>query len=124
MNPNIIKRNELLAQKTIKGLESRNMTGYYAETKEEALRLALQLIPEGATVAMGGAMSAHEIGLVDAVKEGPYNFIDRDAAADKRAAIPLLECRFTLPQRENVLLRADSERGKNARTSNDATDNH
>ena len=34
MNDNITKRNELLAQKVIQGLKSRNMTGYYAATKE------------------------------------------------------------------------------------------
>ena len=44
------KRNELWAQTVIKGLESRNMTGYYAATKEEALKKALELIPEGSTV--------------------------------------------------------------------------
>ena len=87
MNPNITKRNELLAQKVIKGLESRNMTGYYAASKEEALKLALSLIPEYSTVTMGGAMSAHEIGLVDALKSGNYHFIDRDAAPDRRAAM-------------------------------------
>ena len=87
MNENIIKRNELLAQKVIKGLESRNMTGYYAADKEEALKKALELIPEGSSVAMGGAMSAHEIGLVEAVKKGNYSFIDRDAIADKRSAM-------------------------------------
>ena len=87
MNENILKRNELLAQKVIKGLESRNMTGYYAADKAEALKKALELIPDGATVAMGGAMSGHEIGLVDAVKNGNYTFIDRDAAEDKRAAM-------------------------------------
>ena len=87
MNENITKRNELLAQKVIKGLESRNMTGYYAADKAEALKKALELIPDGATVAMGGAMSAHEIGLVDAVKNGNYTFIDRDAVADKRSAM-------------------------------------
>ncbi len=87
MNPNIVKRNELLAQTVIKGLESRNMQGYYAADKEEALKLALQLIPEGSTVTMGGAMSAHEIGLVQALKEGNYQFIDRDEMADKRAAM-------------------------------------
>ena len=81
------KRNELWAQTIIKGLESRNMTGYYAATKEEALKKALELIPEGSSVTMGGAMSAHEIGLVDAVKNGNYNFIDRDAMEDKRAAM-------------------------------------
>ena len=87
MNPNIVKRNELLAQKVIKGLESRNMSGYYAASKEEALKLALTMIPEGSSVTMGAAMSAHEIGLVDALKAGNYNFIDRDAYEDKRAAM-------------------------------------
>ena len=87
MNPNIVKRNELLAQKVIKGLESRNMSGYYAASKEEALKIALSLIPEGSSVTMGGAMSAHEIGLVDALKNGNWNFIDRDKAEDKRAAM-------------------------------------
>ncbi len=87
MDNNIVKRNELLAQTVIKGLESRNMTGYYAATREEALELALSLIPEGSSVTMGGAMSAHEIGLVDALKGPDYNFIDRDAYADKRAAM-------------------------------------
>ena len=87
MNENIIKRNELLAQKVIKGIESRNMSGYYAANAEEACRIALELIPEGSTVTMGGAMSAHEIGLVDLLKNGSRNFIDRDAVEDKRAAM-------------------------------------
>ncbi len=87
MNEMITKRNDLLAKKIISGLESRNMSGYYAKTKEEALKLALELIPKGSSIAMGGAMSAHEIGLVDALKTSDYNFIDRDAAADKRAAM-------------------------------------
>ena len=87
MNENIVKRNELLAQKVIKGLESRNMSGYYAADRQEALRLALSLIPEGASVTMGGAMSAHEIGLVEALKGGQYNFIDRDKYPDRRQAM-------------------------------------
>ena len=87
MDQNIEKRNQLLAQKVIQGLHSRNMTGYYAGTREEALKTALSLIPEGSSVTMGGGMSVHEIGLVDALKTGPYNFIDRDACEDKRAAM-------------------------------------
>lgn len=89
MNENIVKRNELLAQKVIKGLESRNMSGYYAADKEEALKLALELIPENSSITMGGAMSAREIGLVDAVKSGKYNFIERENAStpeEKRKA--------------------------------------
>ncbi len=87
MNENVAKRNALLAQKVIKGLESRNMTGHWAASKDEALALALSLIPEGSSVTMGGCTSAHEIGLVDALKKGDYKFIDRDAFADKRAAM-------------------------------------
>ncbi len=87
MNENIFKRNELLAQKVIKGLQSRNMSGYYAADKEAALKQALELIPKGSTITMGGGMSVHEIGLVKALKNTHYNFIDRDEATDKRAAM-------------------------------------
>ncbi len=87
MDENIVKRNQLLAQKVIKGFESRNMKAYYAADKKDALKIALDLIPEGATIAMGGAMSAHEIGLVEAIKNDKYNFIDRDVTDDKRAAM-------------------------------------
>ncbi len=89
MERNIEKRNELLAQKIIKGLQSRNMTGYYAKDREEAKRIALSLMPEGSSVTMGGAMSAHEIGLVEAVKDGNYNFIDRGTYENPREAMLL-----------------------------------
>lgn len=77
-------RNELKAEKIIKGLESRNMKGYYAKTKEEALKLALELIPEGAKVTNGGSFSIEEIGLLDAVKSGNYIYLDRNGATNKR----------------------------------------
>ena len=86
MDKNIVKRNELLAQKAIKGLESRNMKGYYAADRAEALEIALSLIPEGSAITMGGCQSAAEIGLPDALKAGNYNFIDRNLYEDKRAA--------------------------------------
>lgn len=86
MNKNITKRNNLLSEQIIKGLEKRNMKGYYAEDKEEALKIALGLINEGATITMGGGMSVHEIGLVEALKKGNYNFIDRDEMEDREAA--------------------------------------
>ena len=57
MNENRVKRNKLLGERVIQGLESRNMEGFYAESKEEALKIALDLIPEESTVAWGGSMS-------------------------------------------------------------------
>ncbi len=87
MDQNIVKRNELLAQKVIKGLESRNMSGYYASDREEAKKIALSLIPEGSLVTMGGGQSVWDIGLPQALKEGNYNFLDRNLVEDKRAAM-------------------------------------
>ena len=87
MNKNVFKRNELLAKKTIAGLQTRNMTGYYAKDKEEALKIALELIPKGCSVTMGGCTSSDEIGLTDAIRNGEYNFIDRSKYEDKRAAM-------------------------------------
>ena len=77
MNENMGKRNEVLAQTVIKGLESRNMSGYFAADKEEAVKQALQLIGEGSSVAMVGCQSAHDIGLIEALQEGNYHYIDR-----------------------------------------------
>ena len=87
MDQNIVKRNELLAQKVIKGLESRNMSGYYASDREEAKKIALSLIPEGSLITMGGGQSVWDIGLPQALKEGNYNFLDRNLVEDKRAAM-------------------------------------
>lgn len=85
-NSYLFKRQALNAERVIKGLASRNMTGYYAATREEALRQALALIPEGSSVSMGGATSVHDIGLVDALKAGNFQFIDREQYEDPREA--------------------------------------
>lgn len=77
MNENMVMRNEKLAQVVIKGLQSRNMSGYYAANREDAVKQALELIGEGSTVTMGGCQSAHEIGLIKALEDGNYNYIDR-----------------------------------------------
>ena len=72
-------RNQLVSEKVIKALESRNMEGHYVNTKEEALEKALELIPKGSSVSWGGAMSAKGIGLMDELyKRGCYTIIDRD----------------------------------------------
>ena len=71
---------EKRAQVLIKNLRSRHFDAYYCATKEEALAKALELIPQGSTVGWGGALSAQQIGLIDALNTGNYNTIDRDKA--------------------------------------------
>lgn len=68
------KRGEIL----VKNLRSRHFEAYYCDTAEEALSKALELIPKGATVGWGGVMSAYQIGLIDALRQGDYRPIDRD----------------------------------------------
>ncbi|MCH4083838.1 MAG: lactate utilization protein [Olsenella sp.] len=87
MDANVSKRNELLAQTVIKGLDRRNITAEYAASREDALAQALAYIGEGSSVTMGGCATASQIGLNDALTSGNYNFIDRDKAEDRRAAM-------------------------------------
>ena len=70
------------AQVLIKNLQSRHFDAYYCTTKEEALEKALSLIPAGSSVGWGGALSAQQIGLIDAVNAGDYVAMDRDKAAN------------------------------------------
>ncbi len=64
----------------VKNLRSRHFDAWYYPTKEEALKKALELIPEGSTVGWGGSVTANQMGLIEAVRSGPYNALDRDKA--------------------------------------------
>ena len=77
------KRGQIL----VKNLQKRHFEVYYCDTSAEALEKALELIPQEATVSWGGAMSAQQIGLLDAVKAGNYRVIDRDAYEDRIQAM-------------------------------------
>ena len=70
------KRGQIL----VKNLKARHFDAYYCETGEDALKKALELIPEGASVGWGGALSAEQIGLMDALHAGNYRPIDRSLA--------------------------------------------
>ena len=76
-------RNQVLGARVVKALESRNMEAYYVETKEEALKQALELIPEGSSVSWGGSMSTQEIGLNQALHQGTYVVYDREHASTR-----------------------------------------
>lgn len=69
---------EKRAQQLIKNLERRHCRAWFCTTKEDALRKALELIPEGSVVGWGGAMSAIQIGLTEALNQGNYVTLDRD----------------------------------------------
>ena len=61
-------------------MSSRHFEAYYCVTREDALKKALELIPEGSVVAWGGSVTMNEIGLSEALHNGKYQLIDRNAA--------------------------------------------
>ena len=80
------KRGALL----VKNLRKRNFGACYCETAEEALGKALALLPENAVVGWGGATSAEQIGLLEAVRKGNYRAIDRDTAATMEERVEMM----------------------------------
>ena len=72
------KRGEVL----VKNLQKRHFEAYYCTTREAALKQVLSLMPEGSTVGWGGAISAAQVGVQEAVHAGNYTVIDRDSFSD------------------------------------------
>ena len=68
---------EKRGERLVKNLQSRHFEAYYCATAQDALKKALELIPRGSSVGWGGAKTCHEIGLLDALKEGDYRTLDR-----------------------------------------------
>lgn len=62
-------------------MTARGFEAYYCENRRAALEKALELIPEGATVGWGGAYSATQIGLIDALENGKYHTLNRDGVS-------------------------------------------
>ena len=67
----------ITAKEIIANLNKRNMEGYYCQDAKEATEKAISLMKKGASVAWGGSESIKECGLMDAVRNGEYDIIDR-----------------------------------------------
>lgn len=83
-------RNNLLGQKVVKGLASRNFEAYYCETSKEAIKKALELIPEESSISWGGTMTVRDMGLAAALHKGNYQVFDRDQASSPEEEMKIL----------------------------------
>lgn len=70
-------RNEKLGEQVAAALRRRHFHAVYCPTGVDALRTALEWIPEGSGITWGGSASIHEIGLTEALKKGNYQVYDR-----------------------------------------------
>jgi len=52
----------------IKNLKKRNMNGYYVSDRKQAVRKALELIPENSKVGFGGSVTLEQIGILDKLR--------------------------------------------------------
>ena len=76
---------EKRGNKLVENLKKRNFDAYYCADANSALQKALEIIPEGASVGWGGSVSVQQIGLKDAIRNGNYHAIDRDACTTPEA---------------------------------------
>lgn len=92
MNQNIYlkQRNRFLAEKVISNLQKRFFDAYYAETKEEALAKAIELIPSSDVISWGGSVSIEQVELLDYVLNNNFKVINRDLAKSQEEKNNLL----------------------------------
>lgn len=64
-------------KRTMESLEKNNISAYYVETEEKALKKLEELIPAGGVVGIGGSMTLFEVGVIDFLRKGNYQLLDR-----------------------------------------------
>ena len=69
---------EVKINNTIAALAKNNMNGIYAPDCQAAVEEVKKLLPDGCTVSMGGCATAAETGILDLLRSGRYNFLDRN----------------------------------------------
>ena len=77
MDKNVMWLRECRINKVIKALEENNMNGYLVNSKEELISKIEELTNSGDVVACGGSMSLFEAGVIDHLRSGRYEFLDR-----------------------------------------------
>jgi L-lactate utilization protein LutB len=77
MDNNLKWVNECRINRTIEALKKNNMNGYLAKDKEEIINIIENLIDKGDVVSCGGSMSLFETGIIEYLRSGKYEFLDR-----------------------------------------------
>lgn len=63
-------------QQLIKRLSENNIAAVYVETRRDALETVMSMIPERSVVGFGDSLTLRQIGVVDALEEGDYTFLN------------------------------------------------
>lgn len=68
---------QVRAKEQVKVLKETGYDAWYAENKEDARKIVVHMVPEGASVAMGGSETLQAMGLLEFFRNGKYRFFDR-----------------------------------------------
>ena len=71
---------ELRIRRVMDALEKNNMQAYYAPTCADAVKIAKELLQPGDVISCGGSVTLDETGVMDLMRCGDYEFLDRTAA--------------------------------------------
>ena len=77
MNSVALWSNEMKINRTIEALKKNNMNGYYAKNRDEVIKLIEDIVAEGSKVAVGGSETLSELGVLEHLRSGRYDFLDR-----------------------------------------------
>lgn len=77
MDKNMKWLKESRVSTTINSLKKNGMNGYLVNSHEELIDKVNELTNEGDTVSCGGSISLFETGVIDYLRSGKYNFLDR-----------------------------------------------
>lgn len=64
-------------ERTIKALNKNRMEGYYVDSVDELKEKITELTSTGGTVSVGGSMSLFETGIIEMLRDGDLEFMDR-----------------------------------------------
>ncbi|HCQ88589.1 MAG TPA: lactate utilization protein [Clostridium sp.] len=77
MDKNLSWYIEKRVERTIEGLNKRNMEGYFVNDEVELIELLKNLIPQDSIVGVGDSMTLFETGVIDFLRNEKYIFLDK-----------------------------------------------
>lgn len=86
MNETVKKLDLMKMEKTAEALRKNNMEVYIVDNCKEAVCQVEALLKEGETISCGGSETLKESGIMDLMKSGKYNFLDRSKAETREDA--------------------------------------
>ena len=77
MDNNLKWVNEIKINRTLEALRKNNMEGYLINTENELIHKIQELVNEGSKVSLGGSMTLFETKIMEHLRSGRYELLDR-----------------------------------------------